>query len=303
VHSTPFGKDATWHYTFYDYGFTGYISLTYTSDTLINGLLWQQFQRGGIRHIQTGPDPYNDVMQWPIGGYFYLHSRNDSVFRMLPDSSAQLLYDFNAKVGDSWQFDVLDTTWGCKDMPIATVTNIGYDTIQGYPLKFWEVIMPQDSMITVFGDTVYSCSASSCLPTKVYKDFGSSSFIELFEPDPNACMLLKTATTQNWYQMRCFSSPTMNLNFTNQACDYWSLIGIDEQEVNKLKIYPNPSNGFVFIDTEKEISTVDVYDVTGRKIVAFANSQNIELPQQSGLYFLHITLANGGVLVEKVVRE
>ena len=72
---TPFGYGATWHFSFSEYGFSGYLSLTHVGDTTINSYVWQKFQRGGIRHIQTGPDPYNDVMQWPIGGYYFLHSR------------------------------------------------------------------------------------------------------------------------------------------------------------------------------------------------------------------------------------
>ena len=297
---TPFGKDATWHFSFEEFGFTGYLSLTYEGDTTMNNYVWQKFQRSGISHIQTGPDPYNDVMQWPIGGYYFLHSRHDSVFTMRNDTTPQLVYDFNAQIGDSWQYAPSDTGAGCQALPIATVVDIGYDTINGQPAKYWEVEGPMDSM-NIQGTMVYGCSSLWCLEGKIYQDFGGTWFHQLFGPDPNLCN--GGAFQLAMYDLRCFSNGNLSFNRKSYACDYWSLIGVEENQLSQVKIYPNPSNGFVFIDTENDIAKTEIYNITGQKLRVYQNEKTIELPQQSGVYFLHISFKNGDKAVQKVLRN
>jgi len=297
---TPFGYGATWHFSFSEYGFSGYLSLTHVGDTTINSYVWQKFQRGGIRHIQTGPDPYNDVMQWPIGGYYFLHSRNDSVFTMTSDTVPQLVYDFSAQIGDSWQYAPSDTGAGCKALPIATVIGIGYDTINGQPAKYWEVEGPMDSM-NIQGTLVYGCSSLWCLEGKIYQDFGGTWFHQLFGPDPNLC---NGASFQlNTYSLRCFSNGNLSFNRSNASCDYWSLLGLEEENILSFKIYPNPSSGWITIDALQQISTVEVYDLTGRLLAVYEKQTTLELPPQSGLYLLNVTFKNGEQAVQKVLRN
>jgi hypothetical protein len=296
-----FGKDAIWHFSFSEYGYNGYLEVNYTSDTLMNGLTWQKFSISGLKEIRTGPLPGDIIQTTFTGTPVFTHSRNDSVFRKLPDNSAQLLYDFNTQIGDSWQYDQLDTNMECYDTPIATVVDIGFDTIDGHILKYWLVQPPMDTIYTPW-DSTYRCSASSCLSGKIYKDFGGEFYRKLFTPLPNYCgdLLIDWSTS---YSLRCFSNSNISINVTNQDCDYWTPVSLEETEITALDIYPNPSSGIVHILTESRIEKVEIFDARGRKLSESLASPTIRLPEKNGLYILSIKLANQPARIEKIIRE
>ncbi len=298
---SPFGQDATWYFSYSAFGFNGYKKVSYTKDSIIQDRTWQVFTVTGLSELKTGPGP-DDIIQDTNAVFndVLLSTRNDSVFYFDAQGSIHVLFDFNANVGDQWQFAYPTTTLGCYALPKATVMAVGYDTINGTPLKYWEIENPMDTFI-IQNQKIYMCASGYCLPTKIYKDVGALWYSELFNPSPNICNGNMINLAYN--QLRCFSNNAINVNFTNKACDYWSLIGVEENKISAVKIYPNPSNGFVFIEAEKAIAKTEVYNITGQKLRAYTNEKTIELPEQSGLYLVHITLENGGILVEKVVKE
>ncbi|MDP3441354.1 MAG: T9SS type A sorting domain-containing protein, partial [Ignavibacteria bacterium] len=71
-------------------------------------------------------------------------------------------------------------------------------------------------------------------------------------------------------------------------------VGLDNPSINTLSIYPNPSNGRFTITSQKSISAVYLYDVSGRQIPPsppFVKGALVEmncghLPK--GLYFVHV---------------
>tara|TARA_R110002050_G_scaffold81357_1_gene173971 strand:+ start:2285 stop:3247 length:963 start_codon:yes stop_codon:yes gene_type:complete len=301
----PFGKDATWHFTYAEIPYYGFLEISYSSDTIMKGLNWQKFRVAGLSEVRIGPLP-GDILQDTVNrDPIYLHSRNDSVFRMLPDTSAQLLFDFSTQIGDSWQYDQFrpqDTSFSeCYDPPIATVLDIGFDTINGQIAQYWLVESTKDTIITPW-DTTYRCSSPSCLNGKIYRDFGLLFYRALFTPVPNYC----GSNFIDWlhsFNLRCFTSTNLSLNFTSQDCDYWSRIGIDEIEISPLEIYPNPSNGTVFIETDLSIEKIVVIDSRGRKLSESTASKSIHLPPQSGLYFLSIQIKDQPLRLERIIKE
>lgn len=82
------------------------------------------------------------------------------------------------------------------------------------------------------------------------------------------------------------------------------LVSVEENESNALaSLRPNPTNGTVFIEGV-EAAEVQVYDVLGQcvKTVPNTNEINLEgLPQ--GVYLLRVTLEDGKVFSDKVVKE
>lgn len=75
-----------------------------------------------------------------------------------------------------------------------------------------------------------------------------------------------------------------------------------------LAIYPNPANDFLTIETTKYVSSVNVFDVTGRKMdVAFSSQSGIKkvdvskLP--SGVYIMTLQFAEGEQHTSKFVKE
>jgi hypothetical protein len=297
----PFGKDATWHFTYLEIPYYGYLEISYSSDTIMKGLNWQKFSVSGLSEVRIGP-LQGDILQDTVNrDPIYLHSRNDSVFRMLPDTSAQLLFDFNTQTGGSWQYDQ-DTLFNeCSDPSIATVLDIGFDTINGQIAQYWLVESSMDTIISPW-DTTYRCSAPSCLTGKIYRDFGLLFYRTLFKPLDNYC----GNDHIDWlhsFDLRCFSNTNLSLNFTSQDCDYWPRISIDEIELIPLELYPNPSNGSVFIETYLTIEKIVILDSRGRKLSISYGSKHIQLPQQSGLYFLCIHLKNQPLRLKRIIKQ
>lgn len=83
-------------------------------------------------------------------------------------------------------------------------------------------------------------------------------------------------------------------------------VGLDNPSINKLSIYPNPSNGRFVISSNRAISAVYLYDVSGRivKLPAPPYQEGLvemdcgNLPK--GLYFVHVYM-DDQVKVMKVV--
>ena len=83
-----------------------------------------------------------------------------------------------------------------------------------------------------------------------------------------------------------------------------SITGIDENESHHIsKLYPNPATGTVRIEGEKSIE-VQVYNTLGQLVKTVQNTNEVSLeglPQ--GVYLLRVTLENGQVYSDKVVKE
>jgi hypothetical protein len=133
----------------------------------------------------------------------------------------------------------------------------------------------------------------------IYNRIGKFNFGSLY-PVANPCNGI--IIDYFFYTFRCYHDDDISVNFTAHDCK--TGIGLNEVKQHlSVKIYPNPSSGFVFINTKSSIANVEVYNVSGQKLRSYQTEKTIELPQPAGLYFLHITFENGGVRVEKVVRE
>lgn len=77
---------------------------------------------------------------------------------------------------------------------------------------------------------------------------------------------------------------------------------IKEVAQNEVSIYPNPTNGKLYINAEG-IQEVNVIDVNGRTVMSNRNAKMVDMTNLSdGVYFVHVITANG-VSVQKVVRK
>lgn len=293
-----FGYHATWHYGFSEFGFWGYRKVTHVGDTAMMGMNWLKFEVSGAKGITTGPGP-NDFNvdtnhRWsPI----YLATRNDSVFRLLNDSTPYLLYDFSAQVGDQWQFAPLDTSTDCDSVPIARVISKGTEIIDGQKVEYLDLGFPMD---TVYYDTVgvYQAVSGRTLSHRIYRAFGSLEYTVLFQPFYNDCRGLFLTT--NWQLMRCFSNDSISLG---KACDFVPYISLEEHKPISFEVFPNPTNALVNIHSEEEVARVEVYSLDGQKLIETSQTENIELPASSGMYVVAIYFEDGRRVVTKVVRE
>ena len=299
----PFGKDATWHYTFYEFGYTGFKKVEHVGDTNMHNMTWLKFNVSGLSEIRTGPGP-NDIIQDTNAnfGNLFLATQNDSVFRLL-NGTPHLLYDLSADVGDSWQFAPIDTTAGCYATPTATVTAKGNITVGGVPVDYIDITMPMDTVYYA-GQPVYQPVCAQVLNMRIYPAFGAMNYASLFQPSPNLCdgSVFKAATLSS-NQLRCFSNNSLNIQLTNQACNYWSLIGVNEHDLTMLNVYPNPTSGPIRINTDLEIMRIDLYNLYGQLLSSSQKKESIIIKGPAETYLLKIILVNGQTLNKKVIKK
>jgi hypothetical protein len=79
------------------------------------------------------------------------------------------------------------------------------------------------------------------------------------------------------------------------------------ENTTSLNIYPNPTNDKLYIETQTQTLTVEIYDVYGRRQVTESPSHQgnltIDLSDlKSGIYFVKIN-TNEGNIVERIIKQ
>jgi len=73
----------------------------------------------------------------------------------------------------------------------------------------------------------------------------------------------------------------------------------------EIKIYPNPSNGIVYIKNTEEIVLVEVYNALGQRVIELKNASktllSIDLENNKGVYFVKLTSKDGMTQAKRVV--
>lgn len=87
------------------------------------------------------------------------------------------------------------------------------------------------------------------------------------------------------------------------------VLAVNDVELQKsITIYPNPSNGEIFINNSKNsnIETVEIFDVTGKKLKKFhdiTNNKAIRFNSlKSGLYFVKINYGSRSIIKKLIVE-
>ena len=93
---------------------------------------------------------------------------------------------------------------------------------------------------------------------------------------------LPGATTIDVFAEDLATYQRYTLNFTVQ-------VGIEDQNANNIKVYPNPNSGQFYISGIKD-ATVNIYTISGKRIAEYKNSNgNIDASELSnGIYFVKI---------------
>lgn len=278
----PFGKYATWTFYWEEIELSGITTLTYEKDSVYLGENWQ-------------------VLKWK-GRRILVQTTNGIIYYVLEGQKA-VLYNMNATVGQSYYYAKQDTTFGCYTHPKATVTAVGYDTVNGFPMKY-HVLKDEMDTILINGTPRYQVTSGYTMQGKIYDRVGYwPGIFTLIEPEINACngVIFGKTSYVYTYRLRCYSDADVFMNFSNKNC--WYGLGNADLSTSSIKIYPNPSAGFVFIDTENEVVKTEIFNTAGQKLSVYQNEKTLALPLAHGLYFLHITFKNGGTVVQKVNRN
>ena len=81
-------------------------------------------------------------------------------------------------------------------------------------------------------------------------------------------------------------------------------LGISENEISHSQIYPNPTNGILYIKSKQPISQISVYSILGQRIATHRNTNQIDLSKaEAGVYLLKIEDENGNSQTHKILKE
>jgi hypothetical protein len=124
----------------------------------------------------------------------------------------------------------------------------------------------------------------------------------------SSSQILNQGAQQGYSNMFQFNlSPTgiyTKLAIANINC---TTIGMkDNYKSNKFFIYPNPANSVINIETDRNIKSISIYDITGKVVATFQNTNQsfIALPSYltNGLYLLRIDI-DGGIISKKILID
>lgn len=73
-----------------------------------------------------------------------------------------------------------------------------------------------------------------------------------------------------------------------------------------ISIYPNPAGERIHISSGREISELELMDITGKKLIRKEITDfntDLKLPDESGIYFIRLTYSDGSKAIRKVIKE
>ena len=264
---------ATWHYSerFAFSGAVDYIRFTAEMDTMVNNQLCSKITK---RHKLLNGRPQTE----------FLFSRNDTVFFLdTTFNEFQILYDFNAGPGDSWDIKVV--TWENE-------------------IDTFSIRVDSTSMVNINGTMLKAMHVSYLMFDGYLPETYNSTIIEkigviTYMFNWNVIAPLVDA---NWTDgLRCYEDQDLGMYSTGIAdsCEYTTLAIDDSEQTNiATKIFPNPNDGHFFLSGSfgiAEEKTLSVYNSMGQVILEKSLTSEPEIYVEiqlgeiaPGIYFIMV---------------
>ena len=106
---------------------------------------------------------------------------------------------------------------------------------------------------------------------------------------------------QNWTENGAVVSEELSFSFTLTDHHYFvahliDVTGVGENAQQVVNIYPNPVNDKLIVEAAETISNVEIYNLTGAKVLGqecYSDKVEVEVSElQSGIYFIRLTTKN-----------
>ncbi len=245
-------------------------------DTLVNGTNQKILRR---TYSRTEFFPQNSTVQGSqIIGTMLI--TDDSVF-----VNDRLILDFSMEEGDT-----LDLNFDYDGNVKLVTDSITIESIDGVDHKKWHLqkLCLLDSNII---NTEY---------VEILEGVGQIGN-EYLLWNMDGCLLIGGGTNS----FSCYSNGSFNYPESN-ICD--ELVDIKDVDLSQLKVYPNPTNDLLFIESEeREIEKIRIYDSTGDVVFTDAaitpSDMEIDVASFSnGIYFIEISHRNKASYFKSFVK-
>lgn len=278
-------KGATWHYDWSGIGFGGFEKIIYTKDTLINNHLCNELVSINFEFTYNEKNELVSLGSDTLKSYYtYVHG--DTVFYLVNDKF-DVLYNFGAKPGDTWNLGVDTNGFKCSNS-VVKVDSIG------------NIVINEKSYRWIWLSTLDNSSVG--LNGKIIERFGAMGDF-LFPTDRNCDKNI--IVDFNLYSFSCFQDDNFPLfNVTGKDCEYLLKVGIPEIK-ETYKLYPIPTKNKLYISENINNELFIRIFTTNGKVVYSCRTRLNEIDLSSianGVYFIRIDEKNKKSIVKKIVK-
>ncbi|MFO7721834.1 MAG: T9SS type A sorting domain-containing protein [Bacteroidales bacterium] len=294
---------AVWHLDFWTVGWGGFWKMEYEKDTMFQDRLCQKIATHEYLFTKNMQGQTFLIGPKKIAENFTSVS-GDTVFYW-NGLGFFVLYNFGASIGDSWIIaDENPYSLGiselCDDTSRIIVTDTGSVEINGARYRTITVEPSSNSSIGIVGTYVERFG----LLNTAYGEF------QMLFPGPFQCDSMTAYVEWYFFKFKCFQDSSFALyNPSGQDCEYLlTTIGIEEPEAQKMTLYPNPVQDFVYImDPVAGPKSVELYNYQGAMLKRYLLSGDenrvdlSELPQ--GVYLIVIKALNAQDQVFRIIRR
>ena len=193
--------------------------------------------------------------------------------RASEDEEEELYFDFNMEVGDMLK----DTDYvGYADLMVIEINNIEY--LDGSIRK--RLTIEAQNGFGIF--QMIEGVGSSVFPLTDYANI---------------------AIIDYWNQLGCFTTNDEIVYVGNSFSSCWP-VGVNDEIGNiAINIFPNPTNGYLNIQSDIELTEIEIYDTQGKLILKLDYSASIDISfLHEGLYLVVLKNINGNSLRERVLK-
>ena len=81
------------------------------------------------------------------------------------------------------------------------------------------------------------------------------------------------------------------------------VVGLGTLNKDNVRIYPNPANDIIHIDTEYTISSLILLNTSGQEIAAFTGNQINLNAYEPGMYFIRVIFEDGSSILQQFVKK
>lgn len=279
-------QNAKWHYDFSNIAAAvGFYTIERSGDTIVGSQLCERYDVSSTRFWYYTQPPGSGLSDTVVydGEYFiesqFTYISNDSVYRW-DGNDFQLLFDFNAQVGDQWLFTTQPNPWttSCTDSTWTEVIATGTQNIQGTNYRTITLSTPIDAPWMLSGT--------------FNERFGEDYFFPRLGDYP--CQ--EFIAEMDIISFKCFEDDSFSLyNPSGQDCEYYlTHLGYSDHTDLDLSVYPNPVSSELNIGLKGEFG-ITIYNMIGNSILEMKCIDNVKLDllkYESGVYFIDISQRN-----------
>jgi len=248
-----------------------------TGDTLIPPYIYHKLIRTG--NIRPCADPIKSFISNtnPIGS-FRNDTLNKKVFYLPIDSTNEvLLYDFNLSVGDTihgYMEDLARLHFGPSYY--AQIDSVDSVLINTNYRKRWHVKHYSQVINIDPGEIIEGIGHTNGLLEGFFSGF-----------DSNGSLV-------------CYSENGLPL-YGSSPCE---TVSVKELSLDKrFSVSPNPTNNILFINTDIDYNTINIYSLSGKLVKTQSASLQISvLDLPKGMYFIQL-IGNKNNVVQKFIKE